>query len=154
MSTSFLQVLFFLIFGIVIIILLTAKYRVHAFFALFIAGFVVGLGVQLSISEILIAIKGGFGRIMQSLGLIIVLGTTLGVLLEHSGCTRVMANFIIKKTGERRAALSMSITGFIIGLPVFCDSAYIVLSGLNQSLARRTGISVVIMAVSLATGAY
>src|SRR6185369_17598098 len=38
------------------------------------------------------------------------------------------------------------------GLPIFCDSGYIVMSGLNQSLAKRTGISVVTMAVSLATG--
>ena len=48
----------------------------------------------------------------------------------------------------------MSIAGFIVGLPVFCDSGYIVMSGLNQSLAKRTGISVVTMAVSLATGLY
>jgi GntP family gluconate:H+ symporter len=154
MTPSFIQVLFFLSAGIAIIILLTAKYRVHAFFALLIASFIVGLGVQLPVAAILTAIKEGFGRIMQSLALIIVLGITLGVLLEHSGCTRIMANFIIKKTGEAKAALAMSITGFIIGLPVFCDSAYIVLSGLNQSLAKRTGISVVTMAVSLATGVY
>lgn len=48
----------------------------------------------------------------------------------------------------------MSLTGFIVGLPVFCDSGYIVLSGLNQSLAKRTGVSLVIMSVSLATGLY
>jgi GntP family gluconate:H+ symporter len=154
MTTSFVQSLFFLLIGVALIVLLTAKYRVHAFFALFIACFVVGLGVQLSFNAILAAMKGGFGHIMQSLGFIIVLGTTLGVLLEHSGCTRIMANFIMKKTGEKRSALAMSITGFIVGLPVFCDSGYIVLSGLNQSLAKRTGISVVIMSVSLATGLY
>jgi len=154
MTTSFIQVLIFLLAGIVLIILLTAKYRVHAFFALLIACFLVGLGVQLPFPIILTSIKEGFGHIMQSLGLIIVMGTTLGVLLEHAGCTRVMAKFILKKLGEKKAPLAMSITGFIVGLPVFCDSGYIVLSGLNQSLARRTGISVVIMAVSLATGLY
>lgn len=110
--------------------------------------------MQMPVADILATIKNGFGHIMQSLGLIIVLGTTLGVLLEHSGCTRVMAGFILKKTGEKKAPLAISITGFIVGLPVFCDSGYIVLSGLNQSLAKRTGISVAIMAVSLATGLY
>ncbi|MFI5187609.1 MAG: GntP family permease [Chitinophagales bacterium] len=154
MTSSFLQSLFFLLIGIAVIILLTAKYRIHAFFALLIACFIIGFGVQLPVASILNAIKEGFGHIMQSLALIIVLGVTLGILLEHSGCTRIMANFIIKKTGEKKAPLAMSITGFIIGLPVFCDSAFIVLNGLNQSLAKRTGISVVIMAVSLATGAY
>jgi len=154
MTTSFTQSFFFLLLGIAVIILFTAKYRVHAFFALLVACFIVGAGVQLSFVSILNSIKEGFGRILQSLGFIIVLGTTLGVLLEHSGSTRVMANFIIRQTGERKAPLAMSIAGFIVGLPVFCDSGYIVMSGLNQSLAKRTGISVVTMAVSLATGLY
>ena len=154
MTTSFLQSFLFLLTGIGVIILLTAKYRVHAFFALLIACFIVGAGVQLPFASILIAIKEGFGRTMQSLGFIIVLGTTLGVLLEHSGSTRVMSNFIIRQTGEKKASLAMSIAGFIVGLPVFCDSGYIVMNGLNQSLAKRTGISVVTMAVSLATGLY
>jgi GntP family gluconate:H+ symporter len=154
MTNSFAQVLIFLLVGIAVIILLTTRWRVHPFFALLIACFLVGLGVQMDIATILSTIKSGFGHIMQSLGLIIVLGTTLGVLLEHSGCTKVMANYILKKTGEKKAPLAMSITGFIVGLPVFCDSGYIVLSGLNQSLAKRTGISVAIMATSLATGLY
>src|SRR6266496_4162537 len=142
MTASFIQVLFFLLAGIAVIILLTAKYRVHAFFALLIACFLVGLGVQLPFATILTSVKEGFGHIMQSLGLIIVIGTTLGVLLEHTGCTRVMAGFILKKIGEKKAPLAMSLTGLIVGLPIFCDSGYIVLSGLNQSLAKRTGISV------------
>ena len=154
MATSFLQSILALLIGIIVIILLTAKYRIHAFFALLLASFIVGFGVHLSFSSIFNAIREGFGHIMQSLGLIIVLGVTLGVLLEHSGCTRTMANFIIKKTGEKRAALAMSITGFIVGLPVFCDSAYIVLNGLNQSISKRTGASLAITSVSLATGAY
>ena len=48
----------------------------------------------------------------------------------------------------------MSITGLIVGFPIFCDSGFIVLSGLNKSLARQTGVPVVIMAVSMATGLY
>lgn len=154
MTTALLQVLIALLAGIAAIILLTAKYRVHAFFALFLACFVTGLGAQLPVAGIITAMKEGFGHIMRSLGFIIVLGTTLGVLLEHTGSTRVMAASILKLVGERYAAIAMSITGFIVGLPIFCDSGYIVLSGLNQSLARRTGVSVVIMAVSLATGLY
>ena len=154
MHISFLQELIALLAGILVIILTTTKYQVHPFFALLIACFLVGLGMQMPAIEILTAVKKGFGTIMQSLGLIIVLGTTLGVLLEHSGCTKVMAEFILKRTGEKNAPWAMSITGFVVGLPIFCDSGYIVLSGLNQSLAKRTGISLVIMAVSLATGLY
>ena len=154
MTVSFLQVLCSLIAGIVLIILLTAKFKVHAFFALLLACFVTGLGVQMPVAEIITVIKSGFGNIMTSLGLIIVLGTTLGVLLQSTGSTRVMAEYILKATGSKHAALAMSITGFIVGLPIFCDSGYIVLSGLNRSMAKRTGIAPVIMSVSLATGLY
>src|SRR4051812_7786261 len=128
MPNSFLYILLCLSVGIAVIVLLTTKYRVHAFFALIISCFVVGLGVHLPTPDVIVAIKDGFGNIMKSLGLIIVLGTTLGVILEQTGSTRVMANFILKIAGERRAPLAMSITGFIVGLPIFCDSGYIVLS--------------------------
>jgi GntP family gluconate:H+ symporter len=127
---------------------------VHAFFALILSCFVVGLGVQMPVDVVITTVKDGFGSIMKSLGLIIVLGTTLGVLLEYTGATQVMATYIMHKVGEKRSALSMALTGFIVGLPIFCDSGYIVLSGLNKSLAKRTHTPMAIMAVSLATGLY
>lgn len=65
-----------------------------------------------------------------------------------------MANYILKKVGDKNAAFALSLTGFIVGLPVFCDSGFIVLSGLNKSLAKKTGISIVVTSVSLATGLY
>lgn len=154
MTPTFLQVLICLILGIVLIIILTARYRVHAFFALLLACFVVGVGVQMPVADVLNHSKDGFGSIMRSLGFVIILGATLGGLLEHTGCTRVMADFILRKTGEKRAPLAMSLTGFIVGLPIFCDSGYIVLSGLNQSIARKTGIAMSVMAVTLATALY
>ena len=154
MHTSFYQVLLVLIAGITTIVLLTAKWKVHPFFALLIASLVVGLGVQLSLPEIINSVKEGFGNIMRSLGIIIVLGTALGVVLEKNGSTGVMANYILKKIGNRFPALAMSITGFMVGLPVFCDSGFIVLSGLNISIARKTGTRIIIMAISMATGLY
>jgi len=141
-----------LLAGLAIIVLLTLRYRIHAFFALMIACFVTGMGLRISPETIVNTMKDGFGNVMKSLGLIIVLGTTLGVLLEHRGSTRVMADYILQKTGEKRAALAMSLTGFIVGLPVFCDSGYIVMAGLNRPLSFRTGISVTTLSVSLATG--
>src|SRR5690242_2862451 len=127
MNASFLQIIIFLCAGIGCIVLLTTRWHVHAFFALMIACLVTGLGVGMQLQDIVNTMKDGFGSIMKSLGFIIVLGTTIGVLLEHTGSTRVMANFILKIVGEKNAALALSITGFIVGLPVFCDSGFIVL---------------------------
>lgn len=154
MNASLSQILLFLVAGIALIVLLTAKYRIHAFFALVLACFLVGIGVGMPVDQVIGTVKEGFGNIMKSLGLIIVLGTTLGVLLESTGATRVMADYILRKTGEKYAAIGMSITGFVVGLPIFCDSGFIVLYGLNKPLARRTGIPITLISISLATGLY
>jgi GntP family gluconate:H+ symporter len=140
--------------GIALMIVLTTRLRLAVFFSLLIACLVTGLGVNMSLPDIINTSKTGFGNIMQSLGFIIVLGTTLGVFLEHTGCAGVMANYILKKTGKKNASLAIAITGFIVGLPVFCDSGYIVLNGINKSLIKRTGLPVIVMSVSLASGLY
>jgi GntP family gluconate:H+ symporter len=152
MTQSFPYLLLCLIAGIGVIVLLTTRYKVHAFFALLLSAMLVGLGVGMPLGEVISTMKDGFGKIMSSLGFIIVLGTTLGVMLEYTGATAVMAGFILRQTGEKRASWAMSITGFIVGLPIFCDSGFIVLSGLNKNLAKRSGVPITIMSVSLATG--
>ena len=154
MNISLLQVIISMLAGIAVIILLTTRLKLPAFFAMLIACFVTGLGVQLSLPGLITISKTGFGNTMQSLGFLIVLGTLLGLLLEHTGSTKVMAEYILKKAGKKNASLALSLTGFIVGLPVFCDSGFIVLSGLNKSMIRRTGLSAITMSVSLASGLY
>jgi gluconate:H+ symporter, GntP family len=152
MTHSFPYILAFLAAGIGLIVILTTKFKVPAFFALFFACLLVGLGIGLPLIGVISVMKDGFGGILKSLGLIIVLGTTLGLLLEYTGSTAVMASALLEILGNKFAPLAMSITGFIVGLPIFCDSGFIVLSGLNRSMAKRAGIPMAVMSVSLATG--
>ncbi|MBS1519925.1 MAG: GntP family permease [Bacteroidetes bacterium] len=152
MTHSLAYILTLLVAGIALIVILSTRYKIPAFFSLFLACVLVGLGVGMPVADVLGTVKDGFGNILKNLGLIIVLGTTLGLLLEYTGSTTVMANFLLKRMGKRFAPLAMSITGFFVGLPIFCDSGYIVLIGLNRSMAKRTGISIATMSVSLATG--
>ncbi|MBS1531755.1 MAG: GntP family permease [Bacteroidetes bacterium] len=154
MAHSLPYILSLLFVGIAIIVLLTTKFKIPAFFALLAACLVVGLGIGLPPGDVVGVIKDGFGNIMKSLALIIVLGTTLGLLLEYTGSTTVMASALLDLLGKRYASWAMGITGFIVGLPIFCDSGFIVLSGLNKSMAKRTGIPLATMSVSLATGLY
>src|SRR5687768_16427254 len=154
MNVSFFQLMVFLLAGIISIILLTVKFRVHPFFALIIACFVTGLGVQIPFAEILSLIKNGFGDTMSKLAIIIVFGTTIGVLLEKNGSTQIMATSILQLVGQKNSSLALSFTGFIVGLPIFCDSGYIVLNGINKSITRKAGMSVAQMSISLASGLY
>lgn len=152
MTNSLPYILTLLVAGISLIVILSTKFRIPAFFSLFLACLLVGLGIKMPLGDLIATVKDGFGNILKNLGLIIILGTALGLLLEYTGSTTVMAGFLLKKMGNRFAPLAMSITGFIVGLPIFCDSGYIVLSGLSRSMAKRTGISIATMSVSLATG--
>ncbi len=148
------RILLCLLAGIGLIVLLTARFRVHAFFALLLSCVVVGTGLGMPVEEILTTAKKGFGHIMSSLGILLVLGTSLGVALEKTGCTAVMAEQILHRLGKKRAPLAMNVTGFVVGLPIFCDSGYMVLSGLNNSLAAKLRLPMAVMAGSLATGLY
>ncbi|WP_028297827.1 GntP family permease [Olivibacter sitiensis] len=153
-EVSFWQSILALLTGISLIILLTVRYRIHAFFALLVACLWVGTFIQLPLVESIRIAKEGFGHIMGSLALLIVLGTTLGMLLEYTHSTRVIANFILSKVGAARSALAMNLSGYIVGMPIFCDSGFIVLNGLNKELAFRSRTSLLVMASSLATGLY
>ncbi len=118
------------------------------------ASMLTGLIFGLPVTDILSTIKTGFGQIVGSLGLLIILGTTLGLMLEHTGSTSVLAAYVLRKTGTGRSSLALNIIGYVVGMPIFCDSGFIVLSGLNKAMAVRSGISMLIMASSLATGLY
>jgi GntP family gluconate:H+ symporter len=143
-----------LLSGIALIVYLTTRLKVHPFFALSLVSVLLGIGAQLPATEVIGIMKDGFGHVMKSLGFIIVLGTALGIMLERTGRTAAIAGFILRRVGVRHAAFAMSATGFIVGMPIFCDSGFIVLSGLSNSLIRRTTLTSASVSICLATGLY
>lgn len=152
MQVSVAQFILFLSLSIGLIFLLSIKFKVPAFFSLILASILAGFGLGIPATDIINLMKDGFGNIMKSLGFIIVLGTTLGIFMSYTGSSKVMAEFILRVVGEKNAALGLGITGLIIGLPVFCDSGYIVLNGLNLTVSRKSRTPLIITSVSLATG--
>lgn len=132
----------------------TAYRKINAFFALLIAALGVGLLSGLPPETIVTVLKTGFGHTMEKIGLLIILGTTLGVILEKTGATTSMATRILRTVSEKNAPLAITLTGFIIGFPIFCDSGFIILSGLNHSLVRKTHGRMPVMAAALATSLY
>lgn len=139
---------------IVFIVLATAKYKLHPFLALLIAAFVAAFAYGMPLDSIAKTITAGFGGILGYIGLVIVLGTIIGGILEKSGAAITMADVVIKCLGERFPTLTMSIIGYIVSIPVFCDSGFVILNSLKESLAKRLDTSSVAMSVALATGLY
>ncbi|MGE8359497.1 GntP family permease [Pseudomonas sp.] len=139
---------------IAFIVLSTTRLKLHPFLALLAAAFIAGFAYQVPHGEIVKTITAGFGGILGYIGIVIVLGTIIGVILERSGAAITMAETVIKLLGERFPTLTMSIIGYLVSIPVFCDSGYVILNSLKNALAARMKISVVAMSVALATGLY
>ncbi|MGO1625625.1 MAG: GntP family permease [Halomonadaceae bacterium] len=136
------------------IVLATSKWKMHPFLALLGASFIAAFAYRLPLDAVVSTITSGFGGILGYIGLVIVLGTIIGVILEKSGAAITMADFMIARLGERFPTLTMSAIGYIVSVPVFCDSGFIILNSLKESLAKKLHTSSITMSVALATGLY
>lgn len=143
-----------LLVAIGFIVLSTSKWKLHPFLALLIAAYGIAFSVGMKYLEIAKTITTGFGGILAYIGIVIVLGTIIGVVLEKSGAAVQMANVVLKVVGKRRPVLAMSIIGYIVSIPVFCDSGFVILNALKRSLVKQLKVSGVAMSVALATGLF
>lgn len=143
-----------ILLGVLFVVFATAKLKLHPFIALILSSFFVGIASGMPLLEVVTNINAGFGSLMTSIGIVIVAGTMIGVILERSGAAYRMAEVVLRIVGPKRPQLAMSIIGYIVSIPVFCDSGFIILSSLQKSLAKRAKVTVASMGVALATGLY
>ncbi len=140
--------------AIIGIVVSTAKFKLHPFLALLLASYGVAFASGMDPLVIGKTIRSGFGGILNYIGIVIILGTIIGKILEKSGAAVVMADTVLKVVGKKRPTLAMSIIGFIVSIPVFCDSGFVILNSLKKSLVKQSRVSSVAMSVALATGLF
>ncbi|WP_262174729.1 GntP family permease [Saccharococcus sp. Marseille-Q5394] len=143
-----------IVLSVILIVVLTAVFKVHPFLSLLAGAFFVGITSGMPLLTVVDNVNEGFGGLMKGIGLVIVAGTIIGVILEKSGAAYRMAEVVLRLIGEKRPQLAMSIIGYIVSIPVFCDSGFIILSSLKKALAKRAKVAIASMSVALATGLY
>jgi GntP family gluconate:H+ symporter len=143
-----------LLIGVLLVVIATTKFKLHPFLSLLLGTFFVGFGTQMPLTKIVENINAGFGGLMGGIGLVIVFGTIIGTILEKSGAALRMAEVVLRIVGPKRPQLAMSLIGYIVSIPVFCDSGFVILSSLRKALAKRAKVAVASMSVALATGLY
>jgi GntP family gluconate:H+ symporter len=146
--------LIFLVVAVVLIILMTARLNLNAFIALLVVAFLYGIAIGLPLTDVVSKVRSGFGGTLGYIGIVIVAGTIIGTILERTGAALTMTKAILKVVGRERAPLAMSVAGYVVSIPVFCDSGFVILTPLNKALAHDTGKSMAVMSVALATGLY
>jgi gluconate:H+ symporter, GntP family len=139
--------------SIIGIIILTSRLKLEAFIALFLVSLFLAFTI-LPVKTIVSTIQEGFGSTMATIGFLIILGAIIGITLDKTGGTLSIARFILSKTGENRSAQALGIIGFITGLPIFCNSGFIILSGLSKSLSAKSKLPMPFLAAVLACSLY
>ncbi|MDX1642110.1 MAG: GntP family permease [Balneolaceae bacterium] len=146
------MVVVYLLLSIALIILLTARYKVHPFIVLFLVALFYGFCAGMPFGEIINSVNEGFGNTLGGIGLLIIFGVIIGAFLEHSGGAYKIAEKVLSLTGKDRVPTAMGIIGYFVSIPVFADSGFILLSPLNKSLSKKAKISLAGSAVALGLG--
>jgi GntP family gluconate:H+ symporter len=142
----------YLLVAVLAIILMTTKLKIHAFLALFIISICYGIFAGMPYGEIILSINEGFGGTLGKIGLIIVLGVIIGAFLENTGGAYAIAEKVLKIIGRKRVPTAMGIIGYIVSIPVFADSGFMLLHPLNKSLSKKAKISIAGPAIALGLG--
>jgi GntP family gluconate:H+ symporter len=134
------------------IIWMTTRLKMHPFLALLLVSLGYGAGSGMALPELLLALQDGFGGTLGKIGLIIVLGIIIGSFLEHSGGARAIATRVLSWIGGGRVPLAMGVLGYVVSIPVFADSGFMLLDPLGKSLSRKARISLAGPAIALGLG--
>ena len=127
--------------AVVCMVIAISKFNMHPFLVLTVIAVLVGLVCGIPTEEVISTVKSGFGNILASIGIVILAGTIIGTILEKTGAALTMANTILKIVGKEKSVLTMGITGYITGIPVFCDSGFVILSPISRALASQSNVS-------------
>ena len=142
------------VIAIILMILMISKFKVHPFLALMSISLVLAIVAGIDLSKIPAMIGVGFSGTFKSIGIVIIFGTIIGTVLEKTGAALKLADMVVKLVGQRRPELAMLIMGWVVGIPVFCDSGFVVLNSIREALYKKISASPVTMSVALSGGLY
>lgn len=145
-------ILLFVLIVLALIVIAIIRFDIHPFLALFVGAILYGLLTGMSPDLILQSIAEGFGGVMGKIGLVILLGVIIGTFLEKTGGALVIAQRILKWIGEKSVMLAMMITGWILSIPIFGDSAFVVMNPINKSLSYKGKLNFAATTVALTLG--
>jgi gluconate:H+ symporter, GntP family len=134
-------------------LIVVSRLKVHAFFALLLAAMLFGLIMGKPFIEILTSMQSGFGLLLQQIGFLVAIGSCLGIVMEKTGAMASLGNKIVSAFGPSRTVLAMSVIGVLVGIPVFCDSGFIILSRLIPALASASATPAQ-LSLALSSGLY
>ena len=151
---SGLTLLIVFLIAIALMIFSISKLKIHPFLSIMAVSLILAMVAGIPLEEIPGVIGDGFSGIFKSIGIVIILGALIGTILEATGAAMKLADMVINLVGEKRPELAIMIMGWIVSIPVFCDSGFVILNPIRKAMAKKTKTSSVAMTVALSAGLY
>jgi gluconate:H+ symporter, GntP family len=140
-------------FALALILIAIVKFDIHPFLALFVGAILYGLMAGMPADMIVKSIQEGFGGVLGSIGLLILLGVVMGTFLEKTGGAIVIAEKILSWIGQKSITMAMMLSGYILSIPVFGDSTFIMMNPISKSLSLKGKVPYAATTIALALGA-
>jgi len=134
---------------IAVLLFLIAKWRWHVFLALLVPLLLFGIVPGVQTNNFIAAFETGFGSTLGSIGVVIVLGSIIAEALRHTGAIQTITRTMVAAVGSRRMPLALTLTGFILGIAIFSDVAYVILNPLVHSAAKAMSVPIAVMSTGL-----
>lgn len=145
--------LLILAIGIAIVLGMIIALRINAFLALITAAMVVSLLAPGEFAEKIGRVAEAFGTTAGKIGVVIALAAVIGKCLIDSGAADRIVRVFVQLLGEKRCAISLMTSGFILSVPVFFDTVFYLLIPLARSMHRRTKRSYLLLILAMGAGA-
>lgn len=142
------------VLAIVVMIVAISKLKVHPFLSIMSVSLILALLAGIPLGDIASVIGAGFSGTFSSIGIVIILGALIGTVLEQTGAALKLADMVVKLVGKKNPELAIELMGWVVSIPVFCDSGFVILDPIRRAMVRRTGTSSVAMTVALSAGLY
>ena len=142
------------VIAVALMIVLISKFKVHPFLSIMGVSLVLALVGGIPLGDLPGVIGAGFSGTFSSIGIVIILGALIGSILEKTGAALKLADMVVKLVGQKNPELALELMGWVVSIPVFCDSGFVILDPIRKALVKRTGTSSVAATVALSAGLY
>ena len=142
------------VIAIVVMILAISKLKLHPFLAIMGVALLLAIVVGIPLADIPGTIGAGFSGTFSSIGIVIILGAMIGFFLEKTGGAIRLADAVVKIVGKKHPEIAIMLMGWIVSIPVFCDSGFVILNPIRKAMVKKTMCSSVAMTVALSGGLY
>ena len=142
------------VIAIVVMILAISKLKLHPYLAIMGVALLLAIVVGIPLADIPGTIGAGFSGTFSSIGIVIILGAMIGFFLEKTGGAIRLADAVVKIVGKKHPEIAIMLMGWIVSIPVFCDSGFVILNPIRKAMVKKTMCSSVAMTVALSGGLY